>query len=308
VNGVLQPAGPVAAEVAALAWLLIVGATLVFGIVMALLWRALAARGVPAERHLLRRWIMAGGLVFPGVVLGALLAHASWRSRDLALPRAPHNEVISVVARSWWWQVRYRHPHGGPDVLLANEIHIPVGRPVTLGLASADVIHSLWIPALAGKVDMVPGRTHRLRLQADRPGVYRGQCAEFCGTQHARMALHVVAHEPADYARWLAAQARPAALPTDALAARGLEQFRQLQCPACHDVRGLASGLALGPDLTHVGSRLRLGAGSVANDRDTLAQWVAHSDAAKPGVRMPSYAHLDAAALQALAAFLDQLE
>lgn len=308
-NGVLQPAGPVAADVAALAWVLIVGATLVFGIVMAWLGYALAARDTPAERRLLRGWILAGGLVFPSVVLVALLVYATQSSRSLALSGATEHEVITVVAKSWWWHVRYRHPEGGPDVLLANEIHIPVGRPVTLGLTSDDVIHSLWVPALAGKIDMVPGRTHQLRLQADRAGVYRGQCAEFCGTQHARMALHVVAHEPADYARWLEAQALPARVPTGALAARGFALFKDLRCHACHDVRGLASGLAmgLGPDLTHIGSRLQLGAGTVRNDHAGLAHWVAHSQQSKPGVRMPSYAHLDDASLQALAAFLAQL-
>ena len=309
-NGVLQPAGPLAADVAAVAWVLIIGAMLVFGIVMAWLWYALAARGAPAERHLLRGWILAGGLVFPGVVLAALLAHATLRSQGLSFSAAAEHEVITVVAKSWWWQVRYRHPQGGADVMLANEIHIPVGLPVTLGLTSDDVIHSLWVPALAGKIDMVPGRTHQLRLQADRSGVYRGQCAEFCGTQHARMALQVVAHEPADYALWLAAQAQPARAPTDALAASGFERFKDLRCHACHDVRGLASGMAmgLGPDLTHVGSRLHLGAGTVANDRAGLALWVAHSQQSKPGVRMPSYAHLDDASLQALAAFLAQLK
>ena len=198
------------------------------------------------DRRLVRRWIVGGGLVFPGVVLAALLAHTAARTvaLDDALPGA--EPVISVTAHSWWWQVRYRTP-AGSDVVLANEVHVPAGRPVTLGLASADVIHSFWVPQLAGKIDMVPGRVHRLRLQADRPGVYRGQCAEFCGAQHARMALLVVAHEPADYERWLAAQARPAAVPADAQAERGRAVFEAQRCSACHTVRGVATGLALAP-------------------------------------------------------------
>jgi cytochrome c oxidase subunit 2 len=142
---------------------------------------------------------------------------------------------------------------------------------------------------------------------ADTAGVFRGQCAEFCGEQHARMALHVVALPPADYERWLAAQARPAERPDDALAQRGLAVYEDARCAACHDIRGLVPGAALGPDLTHVGSRLTIGAGTLARDRDALARWVHRPQAVKPGVRMPSYEHLDAASLQALAAFLEQL-
>jgi cytochrome c oxidase subunit 2 len=250
-------------------------------------------------------------LIFPGVVLAALLAHTAARTvaLDDALPDA--EPVISVTAHSWWWQVRYRAADGS-EVLLANEVHVPAGRPVTLGLASADVIHSFWVPQLAGKIDMVPGRVHRLRLQADRPGVYRGQCAEFCGAQHARMALLVVAHEPADYERWLAAQARPAAAPTDALAERGRAVFEAQRCSACHTVRGVADGLAsleLGPDLTHLGSRRQIAAGTRPLDRESLAAWIADPQQWKPGARMPSYGdRLDDGSLRALAAYLAGLE
>jgi cytochrome c oxidase subunit 2 len=324
---VLDPAGPVAAAIAGTAWLLIAGAAVIFIGVMALLAAALWRRrrrdaaqdepprrpagAAPDDRRLVRRWIIGGGLVFPGVVLAALLAHTA--ARTVALGDAlPHAEpVISVTAHSWWWQVRYRTPGGG-DVLLANEVHVPAGRPVTLGLASADVIHSFWVPQLAGKIDMVPGRVHRLRLQADRPGVWRGQCAEFCGAQHARMALLVVAHEPAEYERWLAAQARPAAAPADAQGQRGRAVFEAQRCGACHTVRGAAAGLAsleLGPDLTHVGSRRLLAAGTWPLDRDTLAAWIADPQQWKPGARMPSYGdRLDDESLRALAAYLAQLE
>ena len=308
-GGVLQPAGPVADGVAGLGWLLIGGAALVFVIVMVLLaWALSKHRAAPDDRQLVRRWIVGGGFAFPTVVLAALLVHATRQTDMLSLPGAPGNDVITVVAKSWWWEVRYRDPASDQDVVLANEIHLPIGRPVTLGLTSDDVIHSLWVPALAGKIDMLPGRVHQLRLQADRAGVYRGQCAEFCGTQHARMVLHVVAHEPADYERWLAMQALPASAPADPQATRGLLVFHEQRCSACHNVRGLASGLALGPDLTHVGSRLHVGAGTLPNGRESLAQWVSHNQEAKPGVRMPDYDHLDNASLQALAAFLEQLK
>jgi cytochrome c oxidase subunit 2 len=319
----LDPAGPVAAAIADTAWLLVAGGAVVFIGVMALLaaalWRRRGAGATqadpprpagapPDDRRLLRRWIVGGGLVFPGVVLAALLAHTAARTvaLDDGLPDA--EPVISVTAHSWWWQVRYRAPDG-TDVEAANEVHVPAGRPVTLGLASADVIHSFWVPQLAGKIDMVPGRVHRLRLQADRPGVYRGQCAEFCGMQHARMALVVIAHQPADYERWLAAQARPARPPADALAQRGRAVFEVQRCAACHTVRGVADGLALGPDLTHVGSRRQLAAGTRPLDHDTLAAWIADPQQWKPGARMPSYGdRLDDGSLRALAAYLAGLE
>ncbi|MES2957123.1 MAG: c-type cytochrome [Pseudomonadota bacterium] len=309
IGGVLQPAGPVAEGVAGLAWLLIVGATLVFVIVMVLLAWALSKHPTALDdRRMMRRWIIGGGIAFPTVVLASLLVHVTRQSHTLTLSGALGRDVITVVAKSWWWEVRYRDPASDQDVVLANEIHVPVGRPVTLGLTSDDVIHSLWVPALAGKIDMLPGRVHQLRLQADRAGVYRGQCAEFCGTQHARMALHVVAHEPADYELWLTAQAMPATTPTDPQAAQGLRVFIEQRCGACHNIRGLSSGMALGPDLTHVGARLHLGAGTLRNGRESLAQWVSHNQDLKPGLRMPDYAQLDDSSLQALAVFLHQLK
>ena len=314
IEAVLQPAGPVAATIAEMSWVLIIGAALVFCTVMAaLLW---ALRHRAADRHAdgragLRRWIMGAGFVFPVVVLTALLTYAARRTEALQPPRAAGEPVISVTAHLWWWEVRYRDPARGLDVVLANEVHLPVGRAVTLGLTSADVIHSFWVPALAGKVDMLPGRVHQLRLQADRAGVFRGQCAEFCGAQHARMALHVVAHAPADFERWLLAQARPAESPRNAQALRGAEVFAEQRCSACHSVRGLgaAASIALAaPDLTHVGSRLQLAAGTLPMSDAALRDWIADPQRSKPGARMPSYPSLDDASLAALAAFLGQLQ
>lgn len=314
-DAVLQPAGPVAATIAEMSWVLIVGATIVFCMVMLALawalWRRRtqrAADGGVNDATVLRWWVLGAGLAFPVTVLSALLGYANWRTAELAPPRDAAEPVITVIAHLWWWEVRYRDPAGGVDVVLANEVHLPVGRAVTLGLTSRDVIHSFWVPALAGKVDMLPGRTHQLRLQADRAGVFRGQCAEFCGEQHARMALHVVAHEPAAYDRWLAQQARPAQPPRDAQAQRGAQVFAEQRCGACHSVRGLGPGASLGPDLTHVGSRLHLAAGTLPMSADTLHDWLADPQRFKPGVRMPSYGRLDAASLAALAVFLAQLQ
>jgi cytochrome c oxidase subunit 2 len=309
-DSVLQPGGPVAATVAEVSWVLIVGTVAVFCIVMlALLW-ALRRGGAAQREHGasgIRWWIVGGGFVFPVVVLSALLIYSTWRTSGLMLPRGPDEPTINVTAHLWWWEVRYLGAGDAFDIVLANEIHVPVGRAVTLGLTSADVIHSVWVPALAGKVDMLPGRVHQLRLQADRAGVFRGQCAEFCGEQHARMALHVIAHEPADFERWLQAQARPAQPPRDGLAQRGAKVFAEQRCSACHSVRGLGPMASIGPDLTHAGSRLHLAAGTLPMGEASLRDWLADPQHSKPGARMPSYERLDDNSLVALAAFLAQL-
>ncbi|WP_432378342.1 cytochrome c oxidase subunit II [Duganella sp. P38] len=342
----LHPAGPDAEVIAQLAWVLTGGATVALIGVMVLCVMGLRGRRVVHPRW----WLWGGGVVLPVLVLSSLLAFSTWRSAQLSMPSSQHAVKIAVVARLWWWEVRYTDPAGGPDIVLANEIRLPVGQPVYLGLSSADVIHSFWVPALAGKVDMVPGRLHGMTLQADRAGVYRAQCAEYCGEQHARMALHVVAQSPDEFRAWLAQQAAPARTAglTGQVAA-GQRAFAQQRCGACHTVRsvsdtaqatGAASGISvtgvtgdtggirgasgtsgtldtdrtvvgeggLGPDLTHIGSRLYLGAGTVRNGRGALAAWIANPHSVKPGVRMPASADMDQDTLQALAAYLEQLK
>jgi len=308
----LHPAGPDAEVIAQLAWVLTGGAAVVFAGVL-----VLCVLGLRRQRTVhVRWWLWGGGIALPVLVLSALLAFSTLRSAQLSEPSSQHALKIAVVARLWWWEVRYTHPGGGEDIVLANEIRLPVGQPVYLGLSSADVIHSFWVPALAGKVDMVPGRLHGMTLQADRAGVYRAQCAEYCGEQHARMALHVVAQSPQEFAAWLTAQARPAQVGEGALLAAGRRAFEQQRCGACHVVRGVSEGAAgrpageggIGPDLTHVGSRLYIGAGTLRNDRGALAAWIANPHAVKPGVRMPSSADMDGETLRALAAYLEQLK
>ena len=306
-QSVLSPAGDAAAIIAGLSWVLIAGASAIFALVMGLLWWAVSRR---AEAYPVRPalWIAGAGVAFPLAVLASLLAYSTWRTPDLLAEPPASALMVGITARSWWWEVRYRDPVSGQEVTLANELHLPVGRPVWLGLSSADVIHSFWVPALGGKMDMVPGRVNHLLLQASRAGVYRGQCAEFCGEQHARMALHVVAKPPAAFDAWLAAQARPAAAPNTPLLERGRQAFLAQGCQVCHSVRGVAEQGRLGPDLTHVGSRLYLGAGTLRNQRGALAQWVTHTQAIKPGARMPSSGDMDAATLHALAAYLEHLQ
>ncbi|NGZ85819.1 cytochrome c oxidase subunit II [Duganella aceris] len=309
----LHPAGPDAAIIAQLGWILFIGGGVVFvGVMLAC---ALALRqGRPVRT---RVWIVGAGVLLPLVVLGALLAFGIWRSAQLSQPSSRHTLKVAVIARMWWWEVRYTNPDGGEDIVLANEIRLPVGQPVYLGLSSGDVIHAFWVPALAGKVDMVPGRLHGMTLQADRAGVYRAQCAEYCGEQHARMALHVVAQPPAEFRAWLAAQARPArdVAAADPVIAQGRRAFAEQRCAACHTIRDASAAAAIeampagiAPDLTHVGSRLYLGAGTLRNQPGALEAWIANPHAVKPGVRMPASADMDGATLRALAAYLEQLK
>jgi cytochrome c oxidase subunit 2 len=301
----LAPAGADAAIIAQFTWVMSVGALLIFAAVMALL--VLAIRRGPRQVSA-TRWVLWLGIAFPAVVLTALLAWSTWSSARLT-PQTSHDAlVISVGARMWWWEVRYRDPLGGADIATANEIVIPVGRPVYLALSTSDVIHSLWIPALTGKMDMLPGHATGLRLRADKPGVYRGQCAEYCGIQHARMSLHVLAVTPQEFDRWLMRQRAPAAAPANAMLARGRQAFLQHRCGACHALRGVEEAARLGPDLTHVGSRSHIGAGTLRTHRGTLAGWIADPQSAKPGVRMPAAGDMEGDALSALAAYLEQLK
>jgi cytochrome c oxidase subunit 2 len=301
----LQAAGPVADTLLGVTGLLVAGAAVIFVGVMALL--ALAARRHTGTLNA-RLWVIGGGVAFPVVVLVALFAYSEWHRPTWRAVPPKDALIVGITAHMWWWEVRYRNPATGAEIATANEIRIPVGRPVYFGLGSADVIHSFWVPALGGKMDMLPGRVQHLQLQADRPGTFRGQCAEYCGEQHARMALHVVAEAPAEFEAWLAAQAKPAGAPSSPDIERGRAAFLANRCNACHTVRGVSEESRLGPDLTHVGSRLYLGAGTVPNTPEQLAAWVAHTQQLKPGARMPSSGErIDAATLQSMAAWLGQL-
>ena len=300
----LDPAGPHSGVVATLSWVL-------FGMALAVLLVVLAALvvalfGKPAWRARLARekaiWI--GGLAFPVVVLTALLVWGLTMTRDLTAAPAAGEMRVRLTGEMWWWRVAYLDGAGRTAIHDANELHIPVGRPVTLELEAADVVHSFWVPRLAGKLDMIPGRRNILRIQADAPGVYAGQCAEYCGGPHALMGFVVVAHPPAEFVRWRAERMAPPPPPPDAFAARGAQVFAASGCGACHSIRGTpANGLA-GPDLSHVGVRRSLGAGILPNNQGTLAGWIADSQAIKPGNRMPPYKVLSGEDLRALAAWL----
>ena len=228
---------------------------------------------------------------------------------DRALARLPLRDAlnIEVTAHQWWWTVKYAQGPVNETFETANEIHVPVGRPVLVTLKSDDVIHSLWVPSLAGKRDLVPGRTATLALRADRPGIYRGQCAEFCGFQHAFMAFEVHAHPPEEFERWRQAQLATPPEPADAQAQRGKALFQSTQCAMCHAVQGTLAQARRAPDLSHFASRRTIGAGTLPNTSTHLASWIADPHKHKPGVNMPANP-LSGEDLAALVAWLGTLK
>lgn len=234
-----------------------------------------------------RLWLVGGGIALPVAVLTALFFYGESRRPDWR-PMPPADAlVVTVTAHLWWWDIRYSDPRTGAEFVTANEVRLPVGRPVYFALASGDVIHSFWVPALGGKMDMVPGRLQHLLVQPTAEGRWRGQCAEYCGEQHARMALDVLVVAPQAFERWSAAQARPASV---AESHPGLQAFEKHRCSFCHRVRGVAdeASRGLGPDLTHVGGRLSLAAASLPNTPQNLRSWITHTQQLKAGARMPS--------------------
>ena len=299
----LAPHGPEAAAVAELTWLLVVGGTAVLVAVTALTVWALAAPRPWMTRTSL---VVAGGVFFPVVTLSALLGYTLLASARLS-GEGPADMQIEVVGYQWWWRFDYLDAAGQRDFVTANELHIPVGKVVELRLRSADVLHSFWVPALAGKLDLIPGKENRLRVMADRAGVFRGQCAEYCGGAHGLMALFAVAQPAAEFEAWRDAQRRPRRLGEGGGVAEG-ERLFLAHCASCHTVRGTPARGVLGPDLTHVASRRSLGAGILPNNAGTTAGWIVANQDLKPGNLMPEFHNFRGGQLQALTAYLRSLE
>ncbi|HET8744847.1 MAG TPA: cytochrome c oxidase subunit II [Ramlibacter sp.] len=241
-------------------------------------------------------------------ILGLLVLLAASVFTDRALARLPLHDAVNirVTGHQWWWNVTYIDGPVSETFQTANEIHVPVGRPVVVQLNASDVIHSLWIPSLTGKRDLIPGRTATLAFRADQPGIYRGQCAEFCGFQHAFMAFEVHAETPENFARWRQLQLAPAAEPADPQALRGKQLFQSIQCAMCHAIQGTMAQGRTGPDLTHLASRRTIAAGTLPNNAGNLSSWIADPHRHKPGVNMPANPMSDAD-LAAIVAYLGGL-
>lgn len=253
----------------------------------------------------LRNWV--SGAVAATVLIIIGLTMASFQTtRNIDRTGNP-DLTIRVRAQQWWWQFIYEDADPARSFQTANEIHIPVGKEVQVRLESTDVIHSFWAPSLAGKQDLVPGRENRLTLRAERPGVYRGQCSEFCGLQHSHMAFFVIAEDEESYRQWAAAQRQPGVQTGETEASAGKTVFMTRQCAACHTIRGTGAAGTTGPDLTHVGSRRTIAAGLMDNTRGSLAAWIADPQTLKPGNNMP-LVPLTSDELRQLSAYMESLK
>ena len=311
-QAVHQPTGPQAVLLDRLGELMYGTAAVVFVLVVAALFIAALRRRRAAEdpvdpardRRLHLAVVLASGATVAVLAIFTLLNYATGRE----LTAQPPTEAlqIRVTGRQWWWSVEYRDSIAMNWVTTANEIHVPVGRPVVVELRSQDVNHSFWIPNLGVKRDLIPGEEKSIWFRADRPGVYRGQCAEFCGHQHAKMALLVVAEPPDSFRAWLARQRDTASTPTDSVAARGQEVFLASSCVMCHAIGGTPAGSRMGPDLTHLAGRRTIAAGTLPNTRGNLAGWIVDPQRIKPGARMPPNS-LDPNDLNALLTYLETL-
>jgi cytochrome c oxidase subunit 2 len=306
----LDPQGPHAQHIADLFWAFLVVCTIVWLAVCVVLvagaTRRRGARPDPLDLAPARER-MLGGVVLSlaagtGVVVIAFTLLSYFAQRDLWA--APSSAMtLRVAGHQWWWEVLYEDQEPARSFLAANEIHIPVNTPVRVLLETRDVIHSFWVPTLAGKTDQISGHMNEQQLLAARPGVYRGQCAEFCGREHAKMALLVVATPPEQFNAWRDAQNRPAEVPTDAVRREGLRVFEMRDCMLCHTIRGTSAGGRLGPDLTHLAGRRTIAAGTAPLTAGHLAAWIADPQHIKPGTQMPPSA-LSGAELSAVVAYL----
>lgn len=313
-QSVLAPAGPQADRIYALWWLFAVVSVVVWlGVAAALglaLWRrgrqplAGPPRGEPGKVR-----AVAAATALTVATLFILVTASVLAGRPMGMPPAAALKplVVEVIGHQWWWEIRYRDDVENRGFTTANELRVPTGRPVVVRAISRDVIHSFWVPNLVGKIDLVPGKINAIWFQADVAGEYRGQCAEFCGLQHAKMAFLVIADEPAAYEAWAERQRQPAAEPADPLLARGRDVFLGAQCSLCHTIRGTGAYGRVAPDLTHAGSRRTLAAGTLRNTRGNLGGWIVDPQHVKPGNFMPP-TNLAAGDLQALLAYLESLQ
>lgn len=315
---VLYSAGPAAHRIAVLSWGMIVLFSVVTIIMWVLIWwTAATRRGTLAEHEPVdagggQRWITIGGMLIPFIILFVLFVLGLRLLASFPVKQASHMPIkhpdILIVGHQWWWEVHYLGKTPDMNVTTANEIHIPVNQPVNIELESRDVIHSFWVPALHGKVDLIPGHPNYIRIEASRAGDYQGQCAEYCGAEHALMRLLVVAQPPDEYKAWLNAQRLPGKTPTQPEAVAGQQVFLSGPCTLCHTVRGTLAGGTVGPDLTHIGSRRYIAANVFPNNNAYLEAWVTHAQSFKPETQMPDLTSFTGQQLRDLVAYLRQLQ
>ncbi len=308
----LNPQGPISRYIDTWWWVLFSVASFVVVLVTVLLLVALFRKRRDAstdpqlhsdrERGLL--WFVGLlGAAFPIAVLGTLMGFNIYTENVITARAQAPTRVIQVIGHRWWWEVIY--PQEG--ITTANELHIPAGEPVQIKVTSADVIHSFWVPELNGKIDTIPGQTNTISIEADQPGAFRGQCGEYCGLQHAKMAFWVVADAPQKYQAWVSQQQLAAPVPKGGEALRGQQVFLGSACVYCHAIKGTNASSRLGPDLTHLASRRTIGAGALPNTEGNLAGWIVNPQTVKPGNKMPPM-YLESHDLQALLAYLKTLE
>jgi cytochrome c oxidase subunit 2 len=318
----LQKAGPASVRITRLSLFM----TVLFLVITLIMWgligwgftrrRGSLAEHAPIEAGGGHLWIAIGGIAVPLLVLSVLFVlglnllmdfpihgmHGNTANAQMAM-----KPEIRIVGHQWWWEIQYLNDDVSKQFTTANEIHLPAHRPIDIEVVTADVMHSFWIPALHGKVDLIPGNKNYIRIEASGDGTYAGQCAEYCGTQHAHMRLIAVTEEPGDYEAWLEAQRQPGAAPQTPEAILGQQTFLAGPCSMCHTVRGTVAGGRVAPDLTHIGSRLAIAADTYPNNNAYLEAWITHAQSMKPGSQMPDLTQFTGDQLNGLVAYLRQL-
>lgn len=292
---------------------------IVFGILLAAIFLAVVliglfslsrreAGGATSETDARLGRIVGAATGLTVVILIGLTIVSVIAGKSISTSSAPANSMfVEVTGTQWWWRIRYVNDDPTRVLETANEIHIPTGRAVSIRGLADDVIHSFWVPSLQGKRDLIPGRTTIEWLQADQPGEYRGQCAEFCGLQHAHMAFWVIAESPEKFNAWMEHQLQPALAPSDDQTRRGQEIFLKHACVLCHSIRGTDAAATVGPELTHFGSRKTIAAGTLPNNQGNLAGWIADPQNIKPGTHMATVP-LKSGDMQPLIDYLESLQ